>query len=166
MRRASSEVNRTQTFIPAASEIVTKAELNSDVWDVDTDEEKEAKAKMDEVLEWQAKQEAPKTLLEDEAPAAPEQGHYLPPATEVDEEGDFVTPEIDAAAYDLDLMEEGEELELESEEEDVPAPKVNLGNGKSAVPWDEMRSSLKEEQDLAVSHKQFGNDELWDQAIA
>ena len=32
--------------------------------------------------------------------------------------------------------------------------------------WDDMRESLEEEQNLAMAHKQFGNDELWDQAVA
>ncbi len=196
MRRASSEVNRTQNFIPAATEIVTKDDLNPDNWDVDTAEDKAEKAKMDEVIAHQLAQEPPKTLLQDEAPAAPERGHYLPAATEVDEEGDFIAPEVpdlvsiakpaksepldDIDEYDLDLMTEGEEIEDEEpveEDNDVPPAQINMGSSESDTgpmaavnpeqsTWDEMRASLKEEQDLAVAHKQFGNDELWDQAVA
>ncbi len=170
MRRASSEVNRTQTFIPAVTEIVTKAELDPEIWDAKTEEEKKAAADMDEVIAWQQEQEAPKSMLEEEAPAAPENGHYLPPATEVDEEGDFVVPELDAETYDLDLMEEGEQIvdEPEPDDDPVPAAQINMETGNHpvpSVPWEEMQSSLKEEQDLAVAHKQFGNDELWDQAV-
>ncbi len=110
-----------------------------------------------------------------EESAAPEKGHYLPPATEVDEEGDFVVPELDAETYDLDLMDDDESIEdqapdmPEPEDEHVPAPQINMENGNhpvASVPWEEMQSSLKEEQDLAVAHKQFGNDDLWDQAVS
>ena len=177
MRRGASEANRTN-FISATTDIVKKEDLEQENWDVDTAEDKQAKKEMDAVIEQQLAEAPPESMLEEAPPAAPTEGHYLPPATEVDEEGDFIAPEpevnpaidLNAELYDLDF----------SQEEDVPEPEIHMGGVDSLASvksptepklvtpplWEEMRESLEEEQNLAVAHKQFGNDELWEQAVA
>ncbi|MEM8856858.1 MAG: DNA translocase FtsK [Chloroflexota bacterium] len=177
MRRGSSEANRSN-FISAASDVVKKSDLKQENWDVDTEEQKTEKAKMDAVIALQQAEEPPKSHLAEEAPPPPENAIVLPTAHDIDEEGDFVVPEapeLDAAAYDLDLIDDDEvdtapNLEIE---EDVPEPQINMSAASPSKPklktpplWDDMRESLEEEQNLAVAHKKFGNDELWDQAVA
>jgi S-DNA-T family DNA segregation ATPase FtsK/SpoIIIE len=174
MRRASSEANRTN-FIPAVANIVKKADLKQENWDVDTAEQKKGKEEMDAVLEHQLAQAPPESLLEEAPPAAPSKGHYLPAATEVDENGDFVMPdiEIDVDGYDLDFDAEDDvpaaETDMDEEESSSPSesPNDSVTKSKLVTPplWEEMRESLEEEQNLALAHKQFGDDELWDQAV-
>lgn len=178
MRRGASEANRTN-FISAATDVVKRSDLKQENWDVDTEEEKKAKAEMDAIIARQQAEPPPKSQLAEEAPPAPKNAIVLPTARDVDKEGDFVVPEVpelDAAEYDLDLIDDDEvdtdpRLKIEAP---VPEPQINMSEAtvaskpKLTTPplWDDMRESLEEEQNLAVAHKKFGNDELWDQAVA
>ncbi|MDJ0756104.1 MAG: DNA translocase FtsK [Ardenticatenaceae bacterium] len=150
-RRATSEIaqERQSNLFTAETDAVAKEELNSDVWDRDSSAEKEEKQAALEQIKKDHSAPEPVTMLAEEAP----------------EDANPLIPD------DLDDEEEAKQQRRQkAAKATAPTPKEKPSKVQEAEPqpplWEEMREQLIEEQEKALLAQQFGEDDLWDDAVA
>ena len=188
MRRAKTEIHHSpnSNFYSAATEVVKRSELDQDVWDVESEAQRAAKKEMDEIIRSQDTMTLGPSNMATESPAVPVTNGeingavYLPPGEAVDESYDTKHDQAaDAelgipvhkgraarAAKEKRVKRKEEEEREEGSRAESPAAGEEVAQESQPPLWEEMRSKLEEEQELALAHKQYGNDELWDDVLA
>ncbi len=157
---------RQVNVITAATDAIKKEELNQAVWDQDTAEEKTAKTETLKQIEAEQARTAPPTRYSEQAPA--DANPLTPDDLDEEEEAKLQARRRQAMPTQAPKRETRpaappppvkpapvEETDVEEDEEDEEA---------SAL-WTEMTDELLEEQEKAIISSQFGDDELWDDAV-
>ncbi|MEM7799641.1 MAG: DNA translocase FtsK, partial [Chloroflexota bacterium] len=183
LRRATSEMHNKTNFIAAKTDVIKKAELDQDVWDQETEEQRKGKEEMDEIIKSQDTMTLGPSKMSDAAPKVKSSNKftYLEPEEAVDEDyNSKLNVDRDEPFVPLEERESDRDREkakvapkgrpkrakpkVTQEAEEIPAADAMKEESQPPL-WEEMQEQLQAEQEKALTLKQFGNDELWDDAI-